>query len=194
MTSFKMKFFNLHSMSGPASLASVISLLANVCLIGGAKQYSKDIILFWIVWKFLLLILFWVWYAYSMLKFHGYIDWSGQGMRQCYWCLLPEAEMVGKQQTTIHIYTFECLTNQNKAVNVDPADMPLAQLGLETKLYDGLLQTVIFLGFGGAIASFALFTLMVPVKVFHMKLKKQHRELTEYELAPIVYNPSEYKY
>eukprot|EP00090_Calanus_glacialis_P046621 TRINITY_DN9239_c0_g1_i1.p1 TRINITY_DN9239_c0_g1~~TRINITY_DN9239_c0_g1_i1.p1 ORF type:complete len:182 (-),score=27.41 TRINITY_DN9239_c0_g1_i1:434-979(-) len=125
----------------PASLASIISLLANVCLIGGAKQYSKDIILFWIVWKFLLLILFWVWYAYSMLKFNGYVYWDG--MRQCLWCLLPEAETVG---------------------------------------------------FGGAMASLLLFTLMVPVEMFHLKLKRQHRELTEYELAPIVYNPNNYKY
>jgi len=125
----------------PASLASIISLLANVCLIGGAKQYSKDIILFWIVWKYLLLVLFWVWYAYSMLKFHGYVYWSG--MRQCLWCSLPEAEMVGS---------------------------------------------------GGAMASLILFTLMIPVQMFHRKLKRQHRELTEYELAPIVYNPRDYKY
>eukprot|EP00092_Neocalanus_flemingeri_P021594 GFUD01023424.1.p1 GENE.GFUD01023424.1~~GFUD01023424.1.p1 ORF type:complete len:184 (-),score=41.95 GFUD01023424.1:667-1218(-) len=127
----------------PAAVASIISLLANVCLIGGAKQYSKSIILFWIVWKFLLLVLFWVWYAYSQLKFHGYVDWSGRGMRQCYWCSLPEAEMVG---------------------------------------------------FGGAITSLALFTLMLPVEMFHMKLKRQHRELTEYEMAPFEYNPRDYKY
>ena len=49
-------------------------------------------------------------------------------------------------------------------------------------------------GFGGAIASLALFTMMLPVEIFHMKLKRQHRELTEYELAPIVYNPRDYKY
>ena len=43
-------------------------------------------------------------------------------------------------------------------------------------------------------ASLLLFTLMVPVEMFHLKLKRQHRELTEYELAPIVYNPNNYKY
>jgi len=125
----------------PASLASIISLLANVCLIGGAKQYSKDIILFWIVWKYLLIILYWVWYSYSMLKYHGYVSWAG--MRSCFWCSLPEAETVG---------------------------------------------------FGGALATLGLFLVMVPVQMFHIKLKRQHRELTEYELAPTVYNPRDYKY
>eukprot|EP00088_Acartia_fossae_P042446 TRINITY_DN4457_c0_g1_i1.p1 TRINITY_DN4457_c0_g1~~TRINITY_DN4457_c0_g1_i1.p1 ORF type:complete len:197 (-),score=37.13 TRINITY_DN4457_c0_g1_i1:374-964(-) len=80
---------------GPAFIAAIISLLANLCLIGGAKQYSKEIVLFWIVWKFLLLILFWTWFAYSKLKYHGYIDWmSVQGMRRCYWCSLKEAKYV----------------------------------------------------------------------------------------------------
>merc|ERR1712241_667051 len=40
----------------------------------------------WLVWHYLLVLLFWAWYGYNMLKYHGYIDWSEHGMRQCYWC------------------------------------------------------------------------------------------------------------
>ena len=57
--------------SGPAFIAAIISLLANLSLIGGAKQFSKEIVLFWIVWKYLLLVLFWSWFTYSKLK-----EWS----------------------------------------------------------------------------------------------------------------------
>jgi len=80
---------------GPAFIAAIISLLANLCLIGGAKQFSKEIVLFWIVWKFLLLIIFWTWYTFSQLKFHGYIDWMSYGMRRCFWCSQKEAKYVG---------------------------------------------------------------------------------------------------
>ena len=36
---------------GPALVISVVSLLANVLLIGGSRQLSKDFLLVWIVWK-----------------------------------------------------------------------------------------------------------------------------------------------
>jgi len=116
----------------PAFLASVISLLANICLIGGAKQQHKDIILFWLVWQLLLIILFWSWYIYSQLKYTGWIDWSDKGMRTCLWCDLPEAQAVGM---------------------------------------------------GGALSSFGLLLLMVPVFNFYSSLKKRHRELTEYSVG-----------
>ena len=35
-------------------ISSVISLLVNVALIGGACQLSKGIVLLWLVWKILL--------------------------------------------------------------------------------------------------------------------------------------------
>ena len=122
----------------------MINLLVNVALVGGAKQLSKGIVLLWLVWSLLLVLFFWVWYGYSLLKFHGHIDWSAQGMRPCWWC-------------------------QNKDV-----------------------QEVI--GYGGAIASFVLLSSMIPVQIFHSKLKKEHRRLTEfeYELAPPEY--SQYRY
>jgi len=71
---------------GPLMVVSIVSLLANIGLIGGAKQLSKRIVLTWLVWHYLLVLLFWAWYGYNMLKYHGYIDWSEHGMRQCYWC------------------------------------------------------------------------------------------------------------
>jgi len=79
---------------GPAFIAAIISLLANLSLIGGAKQFSKEIVLFWIVWKYLLLVLFWSWFTYSKLKFNGYIDYMTYGLRRCYWCDLREAKYV----------------------------------------------------------------------------------------------------
>lgn len=128
---------------GPAFVASIISLLANLCLIGGAKQYSKEIVMFWIVWKMLLVSLFWAWFGYSQLKYNGYIDWREQGMRPCYWCDLPEAK---------------------------------------------------YFGLGGAAASLVIILLILPVISFNMKLKRQLRELTQYEFAPVVYNPANYHY
>ena len=77
-------------------VCSVVSLLANIALIGGAKQLSEKIVLTWIVWKYLLILLWWAWYGYNMLKYHGYIDWTAQGMRQCYWCHQRDVqEMMG---------------------------------------------------------------------------------------------------
>ena len=67
-------------------VVSIVRLLANIGLIGGAKQLSKRIVLTWLVWHYLLVLLFWAWYGYNMLKYHGYIDWTEHGMRQCYWC------------------------------------------------------------------------------------------------------------
>ena len=49
-------------------MAAIISLLANLCLIGGAKQYSKEIILFWIIWKVILIVIYWLWYGYSQAR------------------------------------------------------------------------------------------------------------------------------
>jgi len=128
---------------GPAFVASIISLLANLCLIGGAKQLSKEILLFWIVWKNMLIILFWLWFGYSQMKYKGYIDWREYGMRRCYWCDLPEAK---------------------------------------------------YIGLGGAASSLVLILLMIPVCSLHLKLKRQLRELTEFDFAPVVYNPAHYKY
>jgi hypothetical protein len=51
--------------AGPAFVAAIISLLANLCLIGGAKQFSKEIILFWIIWKVILIVIYWLWFGYS---------------------------------------------------------------------------------------------------------------------------------
>jgi hypothetical protein len=51
--------------AGPAFVAAIISLLANLCLIGGAKQFSKEIILFWIIWKVILILIYWLWFGYS---------------------------------------------------------------------------------------------------------------------------------
>ena len=128
-------------------LTSVISLLVNVALIGGAKQLSKGIVLLWLVWSISLVLLFWVWYGYSLLKFHGHIDWSQYGMRPCYWCQ-------------------------------DKADQEL-------------------IGYGGAISSLVLLITVIPVQIFHSKLKKERRRLTEfeYELAPPDYSQyGQYRY
>jgi len=121
----------------PAAVGSIISLLANVSLVGGARQSSRRIVLFWIVWHFLLAAIYWAWYAYSMLKYYGYIDSSELGLRRCYWCDRPEAES---------------------------------------------------LGFGGAVGTLVLSILIMPVIAFHMKLKRESRELTDYELSPVMYD------
>ena len=128
-------------------ISSVISLLVNVALVGGACQLSKGIVLLWLVWKILLVFLFWIWYGYSLLKFHGYIDWSSYGMRPCYWCR-----------------------------NRDDQEL---------------------IGYAGAIASLVLLITIIPVQMFHSKLKKEERRFTEleYELAPPDYSQySQYRY
>jgi len=77
---------------GPALVVSVVSLLANVLLIGGSRQLSKDFLLVWIVWKSIAIFTFWVWYGYNQLKYYGYIDWSQYGMKNCMFCdFNPEA-------------------------------------------------------------------------------------------------------
>ena len=43
--------YNKKLFLGPALVISVVSLLANVLLIGGSRQLSKDFLLVWIVWK-----------------------------------------------------------------------------------------------------------------------------------------------
>jgi len=71
---------------GPAMVLSVVSLLVNVILVGGAKQGSKDMLLTWTLWKIVVVVVFWLWYGYNQLKFHGYIDWRDRGMKNCYFC------------------------------------------------------------------------------------------------------------
>ena len=112
-------------------VCSVVSLLANIALIGGAKQLSEKIVLTWIVWKYLLILLWWAWYGYNMLKYHGYIDWTAQGMRQCYWCHQRDVQEM--------------------------------------------------MGYIGAIASFVLLVLMIPVHMLHNKTKSRYRYATESE-------------
>jgi len=79
---------------GPALVISVVSLLANVLLIGGSRQLSKDFLLVWIVWKSIAIVLFWIWYGYNQLKAENYIDWRPYGMKQCYFCKRDEATYV----------------------------------------------------------------------------------------------------
>lgn len=78
---------------GPAIIVAVVSLLANLLLIGGARQLSKDFLLVWIVWKSFALIIFWAWYGYSQLKHYGYIDWTEYGMKDCNFCTMPTTSM-----------------------------------------------------------------------------------------------------
>merc|ERR1712227_107972 len=81
---------------GPLIIVSITNLVINIALIGGAKQCSRKIIQVWIVWEYLMILLFWMWYGYNMLKYHGYIDWSDYGMRTCYWCSQKNVrEMMG---------------------------------------------------------------------------------------------------
>merc|ERR1712018_83640 len=71
---------------GPAMVVSVVSLLVNVLLIGGARQLSKDFLLVWIIWKCVAIVLVWLWYGYNVLKDYGYIDWTAYGMKGCLFC------------------------------------------------------------------------------------------------------------
>ena len=48
-------------LSGPAMVLSVVSLLVNVILVGGAKQGSKDMLLTWTLWKIVVVVVFWLW-------------------------------------------------------------------------------------------------------------------------------------
>ena len=78
-------------------MVSVVSLLANVFLIGGSRQLSKDFLLVWIIWKSIAILIFWAWYGYNQLKHYGYIDWTSYGMKNCAFCdLNPESTYVGK--------------------------------------------------------------------------------------------------
>ena len=82
---------------GPALVVSVVSLLANVFLIGGSRQLSKDFLLVWIIWKSIAILIFWAWYGYNQLKHYGYIDWTSYGMKNCAFCdLNPESTYVGE--------------------------------------------------------------------------------------------------
>ena len=67
-------------------VVSVVSLLANVLLIGGARQLSKDFLLVWIIWKCVAIVLVWLWYGYNVLKDYDYIDWTAYGMKGCLFC------------------------------------------------------------------------------------------------------------
>ena len=46
---------------GPCFLSSLISLLVNVALVGGAAQRSRKILGIWLAWHSVLLLLFWTW-------------------------------------------------------------------------------------------------------------------------------------
>lgn len=61
--------------------------------------------------------------------------------------------------------------------------------GMRNCYFCGLDDEETYVGFGGALASVILLVVLMPVGVFHSKLKKRHRELTEpsYELAPNQY-------
>ena len=90
---------------GPAMVVSVISLLANVLLIGGARQLSKDFLLVWMIWKVIAILIFWFWYGYNQLKHYNYIDWTSYGMKNCIFCSIePESSYVGKNQKLGHIF------------------------------------------------------------------------------------------
>ena len=83
-------------------VVSVVSLLANVLLIGGSRQLSKDFLLVWIVWKSIAIFTFWVWYGYNQLKYYGYIDWSQYGMKNCMFCdFNPEATYTGTKSFSL---------------------------------------------------------------------------------------------
>ena len=81
---------------GPALVVSIVSLLANVFLIGGSRQLSKDFLLVWIAWKSFAILIFWAWFGYNQLKHHNYI----QGIQNCQFCSLnPESTYIGKLKT-----------------------------------------------------------------------------------------------
>ena len=70
-----------------------MSLLANVFLIGGSRQLSKDFLMVWIAWKSFAILIFWGWFGYNQLKHHNYI----QGIQNCQFCSLnPESTYIGK--------------------------------------------------------------------------------------------------
>jgi len=76
---------------GPALVVSIVSLLANVFLIGGSRQLSKDFLLVWIAWKSFAILIFWAWFGYNQLKHHNYI----QGIQNCQFCSLnPESTYI----------------------------------------------------------------------------------------------------
>ena len=73
-----------------------MSLLANVFLIGGSRQLSKDFLMVWIAWKSFAILIFWGWFGYNQLKHHNYI----QGIQNCQFCSLnPESTYIGKLKT-----------------------------------------------------------------------------------------------
>jgi len=80
---------------GPCLFASLISLVMNLLLGGAAVQGSRKLLTAWLAWHLTLVLLYWAWFSYSLLKHHGYIDWRTVGMRECYWCTLDITETVG---------------------------------------------------------------------------------------------------
>jgi hypothetical protein len=40
---------------------SVLSLLANVLLVGGSRQHNRHFLAVWIVWKINLILIYWIW-------------------------------------------------------------------------------------------------------------------------------------
>ncbi len=89
---------------GPALAAAVLSLVFAVLLMGGALQYSKNLLLCWIVWSMVLLVVFWLWYGYNQLKHYGYIDWSTSGCHFCGQADLESAVSLGGAIATFCLF------------------------------------------------------------------------------------------
>ena len=51
-------------------------LLANIALIGGAKQLSEKIVLTWIVWKYLLILLIGITGKHTLTMLHGFVHYT----------------------------------------------------------------------------------------------------------------------
>ena len=46
---------------GPAFVVSVTTLVISILLVGGAKQGSMNMLFAWVVWKILVILIFWLW-------------------------------------------------------------------------------------------------------------------------------------
>ncbi|TRY79365.1 hypothetical protein TCAL_12156 [Tigriopus californicus] len=76
----------------PLLVLSIPSVVFSLVLMGGAAYRLKSQVMAWMVWFSIVPITVWVWFAYNQLKHHGYIDWTRQGMKGCYFCGLDPEE------------------------------------------------------------------------------------------------------
>lgn len=76
----------------PLLVVSIPSVVFSLILMGGAAYRLKSQVMAWMVWFSIVPIAVWVWFAYNQLKHHGYIDWTQQGMKGCYFCGLDPEE------------------------------------------------------------------------------------------------------